>query len=419
MASGPIVILGTLDTKAAECRFVRSAVEALGGRTLLVDVSCLHASRDPDIDVSASEVTEAAGLAFPEVAASSRRDAVGMMGRGASVVLRRLAERGGLAGVVTLGGANGSLLAVEALSSLPLGLPKVLVSVVGATDLTALVGTRDITVINAVCDISLNAITRPIFRQAAAAVLGMATVIPEDHIGRSTVAMSVLGVTQPASEACRLRLDAQGHEVAAFHANGIGGRAMEAVIGEGRIARVVELTPSELINHLVGGVFSAGETRMDGAIAHGLPLVVAPGAIDFVNLWAERVPERFQGRRFLRYTQQNTLMRTTREEIAAFGTLVAAKMNRLRRPGAVAIPAGGFSRFDHPDGPDGCSLQGEVVGPWYDPDADEAFGEALRADLRTDLVRVVSVRRHINDPEFAEALIDLLDDVSKWERRAG
>ncbi|MDQ7850254.1 MAG: Tm-1-like ATP-binding domain-containing protein, partial [Armatimonadota bacterium] len=384
-----MVILGTLDTKGEECRYLRRAVEALGGRTLLLDVSCLHAAGGSDVDISAERVAAAAGMSFAQVAAMPRREAVEVMGRGAAEILEQLIREGRVAAAIALGGANGSRLAARAVAPLPLGMPKVLVAVVGATDLTALVGPRDITVVNAVCDISLNPITRPILRQAAAAVLKMSTV-PRDEPGAApTVAMSVLGVTQAAAEACRRLLEAGGEEVAAFHANGVGGRALEAAILDGRIARAVELTPSELINHLVGGVFSAGEGRMDAAIARGLPLVVIPGAIDFVNFWTGRVPERFAGRRFLQYTEQNVLMRTSKEEIGAFGVLLAAKLNRVRRPAAVAIPTRGFSRFDHADGPEARTLRGEAAGPWFDPEADAVFGQALEGGLRTDLVRAV------------------------------
>jgi len=414
-----VIVLGTLDTKGAECRYLRGAVEALGGRSLLVDVSCLRAAGGQDVDISAECVAAAAGVPFAQVAAMPRREAVEIMGRGAAAVLEQLFRDGRVAAAVALGGANGSRLAARAMGSLPVGMPKVLVSVVGATDLTRLVGPRDITVVNAVCDVSLNPITRPILRQAAAAVLGMTSVPTEESEATPTVAMSVLGVTQAAAEACRQRLEARGEEVAAFHANGVGGRALEAAVLDGRIARVVELTPSELINHLTGGVFSAGEGRMDAAIARGLPLVVAPGAIDFVNFWTGRVPERFAGRRFLQYTDENLLMRTTAQEIGAFGALLAAKLNRVCRPAAVAIPTRGFSRFDHPEGPEAQTLRGEAGGPWFDPEADAVFGRALETGLRTDLVRVVPVPHHINDAGFAEVMIELLDEVTTRARQAG
>jgi uncharacterized protein (UPF0261 family) len=103
----------------------------------------------------------------------------------------------------------------------------------------------------------------------------------------------------------------------------------------------------------------------------------------------ESVPERFRGRRLYRHNPAVTLMRTTPEENAQLGALIARKLNAAQGPVAIAVPHGGVSMIDAPD------------QPFFDPAADEALFSALvqKLDPRVELLESAS---HINEPAFAE-----------------
>jgi len=60
------------------------------------------------------------------------------------------------------------------------------------------------------------------------------------------------------------------------------------------------------------------------------------------------------------------------------------------------IPMGGFSAFDSKN------------GPLYDPLGPPLFNDTLKRYLKTD-ISVNSMPYHINDPEFAIAIVDQLE----------
>src|SRR5690606_21601258 len=129
---------------------------------------------------------------------------------------------------------------------------------------------------------------------------------------RPLVAATMFGVTTPCVERAREVLEAEGYEVLVFHATGTGGQAMESLIRDGVIAGVLDITTTELADEQVGGVLSAGPTRLTAAAEHGVPQVVSVGATDMVNFWAfESVPSQFRNRNLYKHNENVTLMRTT------------------------------------------------------------------------------------------------------------
>jgi uncharacterized protein (UPF0261 family) len=171
---------------------------------------------------------------------------------------------------------------------------------------------------------------------------------------------------------------------------------MEALIASGLVAGVLDVTTTELADELVGGVLSAGPARLDAAARHGVPAVVAPGCLDMVN-FGERhtVPERFAGRTLYVHNPQVTLMRTTAEECAALGRMVAEKVNASRGPVSVLIPRRGISVIS------------AAGGPFRDEQADAALFAALEGGLRPG-VPCTTLDCEINDPAFATACVQAL-----------
>ncbi|GAA4987542.1 uncharacterized protein (UPF0261 family) [Nonomuraea thailandensis] len=433
-----VLLLGTLDTKGVEYAFVRDLVRAAGQEVVLLDAGVMG---DPDLRAGVAEVAEVAGAGAgvagvaPDIGAAAVAEAGGVsldrlrsdgdrgaalrvMAAGAARISRELWERGRLSGVLALGGSGGSSIAAAAMAALPVGVPKLLVSTMASGDVSPYVGQSDVTLMYSVVDVAgINAISRPILGNAAAAIAAMAAAYDDRRResprespresrresprgDRPLVAATMFGVTTPAVNAARARLEELGYEVVVFHATGSGGRAMEALVRDGYFAGVLDLTTTELADELVGGVLSAGPGRLTAAGAAGVPQVVSLGAVDMVNFGPiESVPERFGQRRLLVHNPTVTLMRTTPQECAAIGREIGAKLVAATGPVALFVPRGGVSAVD---------VEG---GPFHDPEADAACFAAVLGAVAGGDVQVVESEDDINRPRFAVAAADRLHEL--------
>ena len=192
-----------------------------------------------------------------------------------------------------------------------------------------------------------------------------------------------------------------GYEVIQFHASGIGGKSLERLAAAGELAGVVDVTTHELADLVTDGVYSAGDGRLTGAGAAGLPQVIVPGAIDHANLWVGQVPERYKAREFYQYNAQNLLMRTNAEEFEKLGREFASRINAAKGPVRVLIPLEGFSEHTKRRAHD---LQGKDTGPWKRPADYQIFVDSLKSHLTS--ARVEELALHINDAAFADACVD-------------
>jgi uncharacterized protein (UPF0261 family) len=386
-----VALLGALDTKGIEYGYLRQRLESQGYKTLLIDFGVLG---PPAIwpDVTREELAMAAGVSVRDLAARrDRGNAMAAMARGAEILVPKLYAEGKFDGIMAMGGGGSTSVASAAMRALPYGVPKIIVSTVAGGDVSGYVGIKDIVMIPSVVDIvGLNRISRRVLAQAAGAMCGMlaAEVPPEDD--RPLVAATMFGNTTPCIEHARVILEKAGYEVLVFHATGTGGRTMESLIREGHIVGVLDVTTTEWADELVGGVLRAGPRRLEAAAECGIPAVIVPGCLDMVNFWApETIPPQFCGRRFYQHNPNITLMRTTPEECAQLGAIFAEKLNRSRGPVTVLIPLKGWSMIDVPG------------GPFWWPEADDAFRKALKQSLRAD-IPVIEVDANINDPLFAQ-----------------
>jgi len=282
-----------------------------------------------------------------------------------------------------------------------------LVSVVAAGDPRANVGTRDIAVFNAVTDLALNSITRDVISKAAAAVAGMMrdkeTVVP---VAIRRVGASMLGLTQGCVLGVKGRIEGASTELLPFHANGIGGRALEELIGMAQVDAVLDLTTNEIPNNLLGGVFDAGSERLEAAGRAGVSQVVAPGAVDFINFWGRAgVPPQYRDRLFVFYNEQNTLMRTNGDENLATGRVFGEKLTRSTAPVVVLVPMQGFSGLDAAGGAQGKLMDDGPGGRWHDPEAARAFLRGLKQTADPAVVDVREVDAQINDERFIQAVV--------------
>ena len=391
-----IVVIGTLDTKGPEVGFLRDEVVRRGHDPLVIDPGILG---DPALaaDVTRQQVAQAAGFELPDlVATGDRQHCQQAMIHGMVEIVSRLYDEGQVDGVVAVGGAQGTAMATAAMRALPVGVPKVMVSTVacGQTTFGPYVGTKDITMIHSVADIlGLNRVTERILAQAAAAVGAMASVAAVAEAGRELVAITQAGITTPGVMAIKEGLEGQGFEVIAFHCNGIGGQAMEALILEGVVKGVIDFSPHEITDLLFGGLMPAMPGRLEAAGQMGIPQIVTPGATDIrLHGKPEELPPELRQRACVQHTPTHTHVRTSAEEMAAVARTIAERLNAGRGPRAVMIPLRGYSMLNR---------EGEIL---YDEASNRAFAEAMEEALRP-AVEFITVDAHINDRAFAQETI--------------
>jgi uncharacterized protein (UPF0261 family) len=296
-----------------------------------------------------------------------------------------------------MGGSAATIIGTAAMRALPVGVPKVMVSTLASGDVKAYVGTSDIVMFHSVVDVAgVNQISARIYANAAAAVTGMAAAEPPTIAKKPLLAASMFGNTTPLVDRCRQTLEQMGYEVLVFHATGTGGQTLESLVSDGYISAVLDTTPTEWADELVGGVLSAGPSRLDAASEQGIPQVIAPGCLDMANFWApETIPAKYKDRLFYHWNPNVTLMRTNPEENGELGRILAEKANRSGGPVAFFLPLKGVSMLDAP---------GKEF--WW-PEADEALFAAIKQHVRPD-IPVYEMDCNVNDDPFADALTDKL-----------
>lgn len=391
-----VALIGTLDTKGAEIDFVRRRLAQLDTGAVVIDSGILGT---PGItaDIPREQVARAAGSSLAAVQeAGSRSAAVEMMQEALRVLVRRLYDEGRIHGVLCLGGAEGGLMGAAAMQALPVGVPKIVVSpsASGRREFGPFMGSSDILIMHSVIDIlGLNSVARSVFGNAAAAIAGMCRWGSERPApDRPSIGLTMLGQTTPGAMVVAKRLEEAGFEPIIFHANGVGGPAMDDMARDGVLSGVIDFTLSEVANTMFDGVHATGPQRMRAAVEQRLPLLVVPGALDFFNQGAlDTVPAEYLKRLHYRHNPVATLVRVEEEEMRTLGREIAERLSDAVAPTAVMVPTKGLS------------LIGVPGGPISEPDADAALIAALREHLPSSIPLEV-VQTDINSPEFGEAV---------------
>ncbi len=401
-----VVIVATLDTKGAEAAFVRDQIAEWGLKTILVDPGILGS---PLIvpDISREEVARAAGTTVESLLAQGKKGvAIATQTEGLGNIVQDLYVKGRLDGIIGLGGGQGTSIGTAAMRLLPVGIPKVMLSPIasGLFQFGPYVGTRDICMIHSVTDIlGLNAISRPILRNAANAIAGMVLRSqPEPQAEQPTIAITMLGITTPCVMRVRQQVAALGYGLVPFHANGTGGSVMEELIEAGKFVGVVDLSAHEVINHLNGGLAGA-PNRLETITRYKIPAVISVGGSDIIAFEAiEKAPEKYWNRPFMLYNAQITHVRPNPTEMREAARAMIEPLNRALGPTLVALPLKGFS--------DANQAGRELWGPA----GNQAMIEEFQVGLRPQ-VPVILVDAHINDPEFANIVADCMLRLLKGE----
>lgn len=395
-----ILLIGTADTKQDELLFLRDCMQQAGAAVRIMDVGVLEpAAFTPDI--SNAQVAAAAATTLADIIASGDENtAMTKMAEGATTLAARLHAASEIDGMIALGGSMGTDLALDVANALPVGMPKFVISTIAfsplipaeriAPDVMMILWSGGLYGLNSVCRAALS--------QAAGAVVGAAKAVEKPQGARPLIGMSSLGKSCLSyMVALKPELEKRGYELAVFHTTGMGGRAMEGLARQGRFACMFDFSLQEISNHLNGSMVSAGESRLEGAGAAGIPQIIAPGAIDMIDLacW-QPLPDRFNARNYHAHNRLIASVNMAPEERRAAAKAIAAKLAKAKGPTALLLPLQGIEEWDKPG------------APMHDPDAHALFCEEIRRTVSPP-VALIEIDAHINDAAFAAAALQVFD----------
>ena len=398
-----IAIAGTFDTKGAEYLYVKELIESLGLGTFTIHTGVFEPTFKPDI--SNAQVAEAAGMDIKTlVDKKDRALATEVLSKGMEKLVLKLYKQGKFHGIISFGGTGGTSLVTPAMRALPIGVPKVMVSTVASGNTAPYVGASDIIMMPSIVDVAgINSISTKIFTNAVFAIAGMVKFENKKVVDKKPlIAATMFGVTTPCVTAATKYLEKRGYEVLIFHATGIGGQSMEALIAGGFIEGVLDLTTTEWADEIIGGVLNAGPYRLEAAGKNHIPQVVSVGALDMCNFGTyDTIPKKFERRNLYKHNPTVTLMRTNVEENEAIGKMLVEKLNMAKDKTTLMLPLKGISGID---------VEGQ---PFYGVEEDKMLFDTLRNGVNKNSVEVIEMNCAINDVEFAEAaaqkLIDLMN----------
>jgi uncharacterized protein (UPF0261 family) len=400
LAARRVLIIGTADTKADELLFLKAHVEAGGAEALVMDVGVVGEAPFA-ADVSRHDVAGAAGVSIVDVIAlGDENQAMAKMAEGAALLAARLHAQGKIHATLALGGSIGTDLALDVAAALPLGVPKVVISTIAfsplippervAPDLMMILWAGGLYGLNAIC--------RSVLSQAAGAAAGAARSVVAPDLTRPLIGITSFGKSC-LSYMVRLvpELEARGYDVAVFHATGMGGRAFEALAAQGRFAAVLDFAVQEVTNHHFGSVVSAGPDRLTGAGRAGVPQLVAPGAMDMIDVpGTGDLPDAVRGRELRPHNRLLSSAVTTVEERTEVARVIATRLAGAKAPTKFLLPLLGFHEWDR-DG-----------GPLRHPEGLAACIETFREEIRPP-VKLQEINAHINDDKFVDVALECFD----------
>ena len=429
-----IVVAGVLDTKGNEIRYIADRVEAAGGEPLIIELSV--GKEVGWADIGLSEILASAGHRPEEIFAMERGKASDLVVAGAIKRVAKLHADGLMDGMIAMAGSMGTSMATRIMQTLPIGVPKIMLSTMASGDVRPYVGTKDIGMIYPIAEVGLNSVTRKILNNAAGAVVGMASIPePEQVDGKPLIGCMMFGVTTPAVLRASKYLEEKGFDVMINHAVGSGGRSMEELIEDGYIVGILDITTHEIVDEMLGGVLSAGPDRLTAAGHKGIPQVVAPGGLDLINFGpADTVPAHFKaeldkpGRAYHVHNPTVTIVGVSVEEAYDVGKAVAAKLNQATGLTALCIPMRGWGAYDVCGRSPSLGWAEDCPAPCWIADPNrpewslrsENFVNAIRDHIHQDRpnLDVMLVDRHMNEPEFADLMAQILDEMlaGTWQK---
>ena len=410
--SAKVVFVATYDTKGVESDYVKKRVEANGAACLTIDVG-VGGEPTATPDVSLADLCAGTEYTVDAIHAMPRGDAVGVASNLVEQYVGKLFAEGKCHAVIGIGGAGGTQICTQTMRSLPIGLPKLMLSTLAAGNMRWYLGDSDISMFPSISDVAgINCITQMVFdrfaAEAAKAAQWYESCYPA-HEARmmdktvKRIGQTMYGTTTKGVTRAREELERRGYETLVFHASGAGGRAMESLVNRGVIHGVLDMTIAEIGAHLVGGLHDAGPGRLDAIRDTGIPYVMVPGGADTIVLPPlADLPDKFRHGRILnKHNPTMTTMRTNVEENKQIGEFIVRKLKDAKGPVKILFPKGGLSSIDKP---------GAV---FYFPEASEMLLDVLKRGFAGTKVEIIEDERHLYDPGFGEDAARLMDELMK------
>jgi uncharacterized protein (UPF0261 family) len=394
-----LLIIATMDTKGEEALYLRDLLKKLNGEPLLMDLSMRYGDRPIESEISATEVAKAGGCNLEQLSHSKDMTTnMKCMVNGAITIARKLVNDGKLSGVLGIGGCTGTLMITKILQSLPFGIPKVMVSPAAAQPglSNQFLKTSDIMLFHSVIEIfGFSDPVRNILERAAYALQGMAQgpVVPPIIDRERAVAMTMMSPCEKCARSVRLTMEQQGYQVIGFHANGIGDRAMEDMVGAGQFRGVIDLAPGGVGEHIYRFMRDAGPNRLEAAGRLGIPQVISMCGMNHITPSRSVMKPKHRKRRKFDLDAFRTWIRMTPKELREVSSVLAGKLNRSAGSVKIIVPLKGWSSVDSPE------------SPTYDPEEDALFVKELRSKLRKE-IKIIEVDANMEDPEFSRAVFD-------------
>jgi uncharacterized protein (UPF0261 family) len=393
-----VYVVGTFDTKGDELFYAADRVKAAGAEAITVDVSTTPSSAKCNVPAAQVAAHHPQGTAAV-LGLSDRGAAVLAMGE---ALTQFMLSQKNIGAVLGLGGSGNTAIVTTAMRALSVGLPKIMVSTLASGNVAPFVGSSDIMMLHAVADVAgLNALTRVVIGNAAHAAAGMVlNKVPRARKSKPAIGLTMFGVTTAAITQIREQIENES-ECFVFHATGTGGQCFEKLIDSEFLSSAIDLTTTEVADHLFGGVLPCNDDRFGSIIRKQIPYVGSVGALDMINFGArETVPSKFSDRKFYVHNAFVTLMRTTPEENAAIGKWIVERVNQMNGPVRFLLPLQGISAID---------AEGK---PFHDPIADAALFDAITKNWRNAPNRkLIEINAHINDAAFADVVVAAFNEI--------
>lgn len=429
-----ILVAGILDTKGKEIRFLAERIRIAGGLPIVMELSLGNEVGWADIPMS--ELARRVGKTKEELISMERAIAGDFITEGGKAVVCDLLAEDRLDGMIAIGGSMGTSIATRIMRRLPIGTPKLMLSTVASSDVRSYVGTRDIAMLYPIAEVGLNRVTRKILNNAAGAVVGMAKSPDLDTVSeKPLIGCMMFGVTTPCVLRASKYFEERGYDVMVNHATGSGGQSMEELIDEGYIVGMLDITTNEIADNLLGGIGNAGPDRLTAAGRKGIPQVVSVGGLDLIIFGPRKtVPKKYEeeedlpGRGIYIHNPMVTAVGVSKDETHQIGFHIAEKLNKATGPTVMCIPLRGWGAFDIAAPNKDLGWVGPGHGPvWFsDPEHPEWslrsrwIIQALRKKINREKpnIDVLLVDKHMNEPEFADLMAKLLDEMlsGKWTK---
>ncbi len=429
-----IVITGILDTKGEEIKFIAQAVREAGGNPTIMELS--PGKEVGWADIGLSELLRPIGKTPQDLYAVDRHQAAAWVTEAAIIRAGELLQQGKLDGIIGFGGSMGASISSAVMQSLPIGVPKLLVTTMASGEVRPYVGTKDICMMYPIAEAGLNSLTKQILTNAACGIVGMASA-PKISAADSKplIGCMMFGVTTPCVLRASQTMEGLGYDVIINHAIGTGGMSMEQMIDDGFIKGVLDITTHEIADERLGGVLGAGPDRLTAAARRGVPQVVAPGGLDLINFGAkDTVPEHYMaqthlpGRALYEHNPTVTCVGVLPEEAYEIAREMGEKLSSSVGPVCVCIPMRGWGACDIREPNKDLGWAGPAAGPsWVsDPDKPEwslrsrrfVDGLSETLDLTKPNIEVLIADYHMNQPEFADLMSGILQEMleGRWAK---